>query len=135
VGGWKNSMVLGRKILIACSNPEWAHALCEVLSIWGMEVSRADSLPAARSILREQPVAVVFAEMSLRGSDFRELHEFLTSTAREVPLIALISDEKRYGEAIQCGAFDAISYPWRRSEVQWMVIHALNDAASVSREP
>jgi DNA-binding NtrC family response regulator len=120
-------------ILIACSNPQWSQSLTETLGAWGIEVVCAATVEEARQILCAQALSLVFAEQNLPGGGLRELLKELAPWLPTVRLIALIQDETEYGEAIHAGAFDAITNPFPRPEVQWMVIQALNDADSSTR--
>ena len=121
-------MASPRKILIACSNPQWSQSLIETLGAWSIEVVCTGTVEEARQILCVQAISLIFAEQNLPDGGLRELLKELAPWLPTVRLIALIQDETEYGEAIHAGAFDAITNPFPRSEVQWMVIHALHDA-------
>lgn len=86
-------------------------------------------------MLSEQAISLVFCEWGLRDDGFQVLLGELARRAPKLRLIALIQDESEYGEAIASGAFDAIPNPFRRSEVQWMVIHAVQDADASTHRP
>jgi DNA-binding NtrC family response regulator len=120
-------MDLPLRVLIVCSDGECRQRLTDILAIWPMAVTTAPTIGEARKILGEQVILLVLCEEILADGDFRDLLNVAATKQPPMRLIVLVNDERRYTAVMQSGAFDAIPMPCRRSEVQWMVIHALQD--------
>lgn len=120
-------MTLKRKVLIASNQGETRKALTEVLPDWSLETVFASDAQEARKILETQSIALVFSDQKLADGGFQDLLN--TATAKKPParLVVLLSDEKRYSEADHNNVFDALPFPCRRSDLQWVIIQAMRD--------
>jgi DNA-binding NtrC family response regulator len=120
-------MDVSRRVLIICSDGQCCQKLTDILAVWPMVVTTARSMAEALKILEEQVVSLVFCEETLADGNLCDLLNVATSRQPPIRVIVLFQDETRYTKVMESGAFDAIPMPCRRSEVQWMVIHALQD--------
>jgi DNA-binding NtrC family response regulator len=118
---------LQRRVLVAGCDAESLHMLTGVLKDWDLEPLSVTTVKEAQTALDGQDLALVLCEGQLPDGSFRDLLD--TATSRKPPLrvVVLARGEKDYVDAIRLGAFDAIPAPFRRSDVQWMMIQALRN--------
>jgi DNA-binding NtrC family response regulator len=129
-------MNLQRRVLIVSSNPERREMLTGVAVDWDLEVRSASTLEQAVAILGDQNLALAFCEGSLPDGTFRGLLDATSSRRPPLRLIVLVDNERDYFDAVRLGAFEALPTPLRRSDLQWMMIHALrNDPTRRLEEP
>jgi len=77
----------------------------------------------ARSRLARKHVPVVFCEAQLTDGSFRDLLGAADTTVSKVVVTSRSGDTREYVEAMSLGAFDYMSSPYRRSEVEWILSH------------
>ena len=80
---------------------------------------RADSLPAARSILRQHDISVVLCERDLMPGTWLELLGHINDLPHPPSLIVTsrLADERLWAEALNMGAWDVLAKPFDRNEV------------------
>jgi DNA-binding NtrC family response regulator len=127
-------MNVQRRVLIVSSNTERCLMLAGVATDWDLEAASASTLEQAVAILGDQDLALVFCEGNLPDGTFRGLLDATNSRRPPLRLIVLVDNERDYFDAVRLGAFEALPTPVRRSDLQWMMIHALrNDAHPLRR--
>jgi DNA-binding NtrC family response regulator len=119
-------MGLPSRVLTVCSSSDCHRTLTEVLGLWEVETISASTTAEARATLGEQPISLVFCENHLSDGGFGELASAVASRRPPVHLVAILRDESEYADAIRLGAFEAILLPCRRSDIQWVIIRAMN---------
>ena len=76
----------------------------------------------------DETLSLIFCEDTLSDGTYRDI---LRSPGKAIKtrlvVISEVSDDQKYNEAKQLGAFDVISSPCRRSDIQWMVIRAIQE--------
>ena len=117
------------EVLVASADAESRRILASVLSQWGLEIICSSTVSNANAILARQAVPLVFCEDRLADGTFRDVlgAARLVKPKVRVVVSARMSDENRYSEAIQLGAFDVIPCPCRLADVQRVVFHAMRD--------
>jgi DNA-binding NtrC family response regulator len=121
------AMNLKKRVLIASANEEIRNAILDVLPEWSLETVFASDAVGAQRILQGQPVALAFCDQELAAAAWQDLITAASARKPTTRLIMLVSDEKQYAEMDSNGVFDAIPYPCRRSDLQWVIFQALRD--------
>jgi DNA-binding NtrC family response regulator len=126
------------RVLLVCPDNADRRLIEGVLRHWGINVASCETLRDAQAALRRRAVRLVFCENGLEDGSYRDLLAFLDTKRRKPRAVVLtvgVEPEKEHLEALQSGAFDSISKPCSRSDVQWMVIHALQDHSDQANRP
>jgi DNA-binding NtrC family response regulator len=115
------------RALIVSADPETRRALSEALRHTGVEMKAASSVAEARSLVRQEKPAVVFCEGRLADGSFRDLLRAAEVKQSHLPVVVAsrLGETEEYLEAMRLGAFDFISRPYHRSEVEYIVHNAL----------
>jgi DNA-binding NtrC family response regulator len=123
------------KALLALSDPASVEALCEALAGTEVDLEFYSTLGKLRAALGRDMVSVVFCQARLPDGTFRDLLR-LTDRRQSKTAVVVCSDfydKTTYIEAMSRGAFDYMAFPYRQSEVEWIVGNALR-RSSVSGE-
>ena len=103
------------------------------LSNWAIEPVYCSTLQEARSFLPDETFSLIFCEDTLSDGTYRDI---LCPPGKPMKtrlvVISEVSDDQKYNEAKQMGAFDVIWSPCRQSDIQWMVIRAIQEEAKHS---
>ena len=98
------------------------------LSNWAIEPTCCSTLEQARTLLPDETFSTIFCEDTLPDGTYLDL---LNNSGKpmktRVVVISELSNDQHYNEAKQAGAFDLISSPCHPSDVQWMVIRAIQE--------
>ena len=116
-------MVSRLKVLLVSSDPANRQMLKSLLEECHLSPVICSTVSDARTRLARKRVPLVFCEAQLADGSFRDL---LGAAAPEIPKVVVTSragDTREYVEAMSLGAFDYISSPYRRSEVEWILSH------------
>jgi DNA-binding NtrC family response regulator len=100
---------------------------------WSLEVCWCASLEEARPGLRRGKHALIFCEAELPDGTYRDVMELLKQEKLNPASVIVLSDshlESCYGQAIEMGVFDVISAPCSRTDVQWIIMQAVQKHAS-----
>ena len=114
------------EIVVVSSDLADRDQLTGVLASLGLHPVATSSLRECREILAQKNVELVFCDRHLVDGNYQDL----LATSRQSgdrPRVVVTShsaDWDEYTEAMRCGAFDIISAPCRRTDVEWMVIQA-----------
>lgn len=126
---------MGRlQILVACSDPESRQALLGVLVQCGLEPVFFSTVREARAFLSRQRVPLVVCAANLIDGTFRDILHLAEESEVKFPVVVASrrDDTDEYLEAMQLGAYDFIACPFRQSEVEWIVSHALSRTAAAA---
>jgi two-component system response regulator PilR (NtrC family) len=124
------------EVLVACLRAEDRQALARILERLGLKPILVSSVEKSRGILAERSVRLVFCEDELPdGSVARVLDEVHQSSLR-VPVIVIsrLENWDEYLRAMRMGAFDYITSPLRRSEVEQVIRRALDELPTPGTE-
>jgi DNA-binding NtrC family response regulator len=117
-----------RKVLVACNDIEIRKTLTEILERASLEPILAYDLDQTRAVLEKQSIALVFCEQAMLNGNLQSLVTALSAKKPPARLVLLLADDKQStGETIGSNIFDAIPYPCRRSDLQWVIIQAMRD--------
>jgi DNA-binding NtrC family response regulator len=96
---------------------------------WAMEALWCGTLQEARGLLPDATLSLIFCEDTLADGTYRDLLNILGKPlkSRLVVISQQSHIELKYQEAIGLGAFEVITSPCRPSDVQWVVIRAIQE--------
>lgn len=126
------------RVLLVCPDNADRRLIEAILGHWGIDEVSCETLRDAQAALRRRAVRLVFCESALADGSYRDLLALLDTKRpkpRTVVMTLGVEPEKEHLEALQSGAFDSISKPCSRNDVQWMVIHALQDPSDQPNPP
>ena len=94
---------------------------------WSLDVGWYSSLQDARRSLRRGTHALVLCEAKLPDGTYQDVMELLSHKLGRIRVIVMSESEleEGYSEAMEKGVFDVITTPCRRTDVQWMIMHAV----------
>jgi len=93
------------------------------------------TLQEARRSLRRGTHSLILCEAKLPDGTYQDVMRLLAHKLGRVRVIVMSESdlEECYSEAIEMGVFDVIATPCRRTDVQWIIMHAVQDHAQ--RQP
>jgi DNA-binding NtrC family response regulator len=99
------------------------------MSHWSIEAVPCSGVVEARTLLPSARPSLIFCEEDLPDGTYRELLNDVSKAAKmRVVVISRDAElDEHYNEALALGAFDMITSPCRRSDVQWIAIRAMQD--------
>ncbi len=96
---------------------------------WSMELVSCSSLQEARGLLPDSTFSLIFCEETLPDGAYLDVLN-IQGKALKIRVV-VISDmshvEEKYRQAMDAGAFEMIASPCRTSDVQWVVIRAIQE--------
>ncbi len=122
------------EVLVACSRSEDLEALTRILVRRGLKPIHASSVETSCGILADRKVRLVFCDDELPDGSVGRVLEEVHHTAMRVPVIVIsrLENWDEYLRAMRLGAFDYISSPLRRAEVEQVIRRALDELPSPS---
>lgn len=122
-------MTANPRILVALADPQGREALERALSPTGVEPVFTSTLRETRKILRRETVALVICANRLDDGSYRDLLQAMEESPQRTPVVVAsrVDDTTEYLEAMRLGAYDYVTAPFRRSEVERIVQNALHD--------
>lgn len=114
------------RMLVICST-ENRQVIESAILEWSLEVCWCLTLQQARRGLRRGNHALVLCEAELPDGTYQDVMTLLRQKLDQVRVIVLAEQysEDSYRQAIELGAFDLISAPYRRTDVQWIIMQAV----------
>jgi DNA-binding NtrC family response regulator len=99
------------------------------MSQWALEAVSCSSLEEARALLPDSTLSVVFCEETLPDGTYLDVLALLGRPIKTRVVVVSPSShvEEKYEEAIRSGAFEVIASPSRTSDVQWVLIRAIQE--------
>jgi len=118
------------RMLAICST-EKREVIESAISEWSLEVCWCLTLQAARRGLRRGNHALVLCEAGLPDGTYHDVMKLLRHKLDQIRVIVLsdLQSEDCYSQAIEMGAFDVISAPHKRTDVQWIIMRAVQGYA------
>jgi DNA-binding NtrC family response regulator len=99
------------------------------MSQWAMEMVSCSSLQEARGLLPDSTLSLIFCDEMLPDGTYLDVLNIQGKTPKT--RVVVISDkshlEEQYQQAMDAGAFEIIASPCRASDVQWVVIRAIQE--------
>jgi DNA-binding NtrC family response regulator len=128
-------MMFPPRVLVALSDAEARKAFSRALPSKSVETVFTNSVSEAQRFLSREPFAMVIVEDRLQDGSFRDMLREVGGKRSAVPVVVAshLDDQAEYLEAMKLGAFDFISAPYRREEMEWILEHALHAGASTPR--
>lgn len=117
------------EVLVASSRSEDLEALKRILVHRGLKPVLASSVKTSCGILADRPVRLVFCDDELPDGSVGRVLEEVHHAAMRVPVIVIsrLENWDEYLRAMRLGAFDYISSPLRRAEVEQVIRRALDE--------
>jgi DNA-binding NtrC family response regulator len=114
------------RVLAVCST-ENRQVIESAIVEWSLEVCWYITLQEARRGLRRVNHPLVLCAAELPDGTYQDVMKLLSQQLDQIRVIILSGphSEDGYRQAIQLGAFDVISAPYRRTDVQWIIMQAL----------
>ncbi len=96
---------------------------------WAMEVVSCSSLHEARALLPDATLSLIFCDETLPDGTFLDVLNIQGKApkTRLVVISEMSHVEEKYQQAIDAGAFEIIASPCRTSDVQWVMIRAIQE--------
>ena len=116
------------RVLSICSDVN-RQVVETAMANWSLDLRFCTSLQEARAALRSGRQPIVLCEEKLPDGSYQDVLRLLGSKLSRTRVI-VISDsdlDERYAAARAEGAFDVIANPCKRTDVQWIVIRAVQD--------
>jgi DNA-binding NtrC family response regulator len=122
------------RMLVICST-ENRRVIESAILEWSLEVCWCSTLQQARRGLRRGNHALVLCEAELPDGTYQNVMMMLKHKLDRVRVVVLAEaySEDAYRQAIELGAFDVISAPYKRTDVQWIVMQAVRSHPAAGR--
>ena len=85
----------------------------------------------AAALLPDSTFSLIFCQDKLEDGTYQDLLRVLKRPSK-TRFVVVSSDnevDEKYNEAVELGAFDMIVSPYNRTDVQWVIIRAMQDEA------
>lgn len=108
-------------------------ASCEVvrntMTQWALDTTCCSTVREARTLLSGNGFSVIFCEDHLPDGNYHELLNSFPkpSKSRFIVMSSTPELDDKYDEAMRMGAFEMIATPCRKSDIQWIVIRAMQE--------
>jgi DNA-binding NtrC family response regulator len=98
---------------------------------WAMDVVSCTSVHEARALLPDPTLSLIFCEETLPDGIYLDLLNVVGKPLKtRMVVITPSSDvDVKYQEAINSGVFEVIASPCQASDVQWVLIRAIQEDA------
>ena len=96
---------------------------------WALETMFCSSVHEAQPMLVSSGFSLIFCEDQLSDGTYRDLLGLTVKPAKSrfVVLSPTPEIDDKYDEAMRLGAFEMIASPCRKSDIQWIVIRAMQE--------
>jgi DNA-binding NtrC family response regulator len=126
------------RMLVICSN-ENRQVIESAILDWSLEVCWCLTLQEARRGLQRGNHVLVLCQAELPDGTYQEVMTLIKHKLDHIRVIVLAEaySEDSYRQAIELGAFDVISAPYKRTDVQWIIMQAVQShpaATDASKE-
>jgi DNA-binding NtrC family response regulator len=119
-------------VLIAAVDPDIRREMLELLENYPVNVLWAKGVEEVRGMLSRERIAACFCGFWLVDGTFRDVVRHLRSQPVEIPAIIVCAPEcpheyTDYLAALKIRAFDFICHPYRKSDVNKILLPAIED--------
>ncbi len=120
--------------MLAICSVENREVIKSAILEWSLEVSWCLTLQEARRALRRGNHALVLCQAELPDGTYQDVMALLKHRLDQIRVIVLTQShsEDGYRRAIEIGAFDVISSPYRRTDIQWLIMQAVQGHPSTT---
>jgi DNA-binding NtrC family response regulator len=113
-------------IIIAAIDPDIRRGLTDLLEGYAVNKIWADGVKDVKNIISKQRIAACLCEFWLRDGTYREVIRHVRRERLEMPVIIVSSpacpqEFRDYLAAVNIGAIDFLSHPYRRADVERML--------------
>jgi DNA-binding NtrC family response regulator len=114
------------RMLVICST-ENRQVIESAILEWSLEVCWCLTLQEARRGLRRGNHELVLCEAELPDGTYQDVMTLLSHPLGQVRVIVLaqVHSEAAHRQAIELGVFDVISAPYKRTDIQWIIMQAV----------
>lgn len=118
--------------LVAVPDMRGRAAVAGALETKGLDPLFASTLGEARTILKHEPIAVVFCQSRLEDGGFEDVLAENAKSTLNIPVVVCSpsDDSAVYMDVMSRGAFDFIAFPYSRHEIDWVLSCALRQPAA-----
>jgi len=122
----RRSMTI-RRALILTADEAAAAILPGIIQQSGLLPISIATLAYLRSYHWNSTISLLLCEEQLPDGTFRDALNFLGGTARHIPVIVFsrVAEWENYLEAVRCGAYDCLRYPFRPGELERLICQIL----------
>ena len=99
------------------------------MSQWALETTSCSTVHDARHMLANAGFSLIFCEDQLSDGTYQDLLGPTVKPAKSRFVVLSPNPEldDKYDEAMRLGAFEMIASPCRKSDIQWIVIRAMQE--------
>lgn len=99
------------------------------MASWSLDVQSCTTVQEARSVLRGGRHPVILCEDRLPDGSYEDVLKLLGGRLDRTRVVVMAGTDldECYRQARALGAFDVIASPCQRTDVQWIVIRAVQD--------
>ena len=121
-------MTMRWRVLAICSEAN-RQAVQTAMSNWSLEVQSCSTVQEARSALRGGRHPVILCEDRLPDGSYEDILKLLGGKLERTRVVVMAATDldECYRQAHALGVFDVIASPCQRTDVQWIVIRAVQD--------
>lgn len=115
--------------MLAICSAENRQVIQSAIMEWSLEVCWCLTLQDARRGLRRGNHALVLCEAELPDGTYQDVMKLLQRKLDRIRVMVVSPSpsEHCYSQAMEMGAFDVISGPCRRTDVQWIIMQAIQN--------
>jgi DNA-binding NtrC family response regulator len=123
----RRSLITIGRALILTADEAAAAILPRVIQESGLQPISIGTLADLRSYHWNSTISLLLCEEQLPDGTFRDALNFLAGMARHIPVIVFsrIAEWENYLEAVRCGAYDCLRYPFRSGELERIICQML----------
>jgi len=119
-------MIMRWRMLAICS-AENRQVVESAIMEWSLDVCWCLTLQEARRALRRGKHALILCQAELPDGTYQDVMKLLKHKLDQIRVMVLSAShsENCYSQATEMGAFDVISAPCKRTDVQWIIMQAV----------
>jgi DNA-binding NtrC family response regulator len=116
------STIVGRALILT-ADPAAVAGLPGLVQQSGLQPISMGTMAHLRSYRLNATISLMLCEERLPDGTFRDALDFFRRIAQRVPMIVFsrLAEWKDYLEALRCGAYDCLRYPFRTGELRWII--------------
>ena len=123
-------------ILIATIDPDIRSGLTDIFQTFSLNMIWSKGVEAAKSVLARERIAACLCGFWLQDGTYRELVRYIRRQRVDIPVIivsppACPNEYRDYLSAINIGALDFLSHPYRKSDLERMLPSAIAERMQV----
>ena len=128
---------VARRVLVVGEGSESYRIIEESLRSWAFDTVACTTLQEAWALLKKKAFALIFCEARFGGGSYADLLSLTQSLSKsKAPVVVMLPEANQdaaFQEATNVGALDVLPDSCTKSDVQWMVIHAMQRGTQKSK--